>query len=1080
MKKIFIIAALFLFSAKSFSQVFIDGARGGGISPSGNTYAAYYNQFLQGGVKVVYDVTARNALASYLRDTSILVFTKSDSTFWTLTGGVTNANWVKVGFARAGGSGGGGGGTGRVYAGYGLQNTNDSTLEIDSSITATMYAVFTNIHDSLSTATLDKVLGNGNSAPFKDATMRDLTLNRALYLTNSQLRQDGSATIGNAEIDIDGVITGTKFRIYSSPYTAEITSLPMSANRTHKIQDKSDTLAGLDDLRNVVLDYVPYRFATKSLDMGAFDIKSNAAKFGYDSSFNISSTGDLDVYGTGKFAFWHNDDSHTYGRMYADGLKFYDSTSVSFITLDVNQMTRRFSGGSVFALQYPSKAGKYALTSDIYDSSANYVKYTDSITKYATPKQLHDSVSSVKLGTTVANADTTSHDIKLIADQFDNSYIGEKLVQARSTGLISGGIITINGSDASKFDMAAGQGLILNYTSIPARIKNVTIPARTAQTVTNIASQDQTFILIDTTGAIIQSPTFPSPTQRRQYIYAGRLSHSSRTTIGTAETTPDFTYSLGGQYYDFLDAYGKFNISGNVITANDGNLKLDKSAGKVFARSSNYANNILEPHTPTTGALTALSFKYNTRTLSLTTSLTDLDPTNYDNGGTVTAISGSGNQATIQRLFLFPNNVIRIQYGGVVYPSLNAATAAISTEVSVINPILGENAVPIALIAITKNATALNNSSMAAIFPISKGSIGGGNTFVLDTITRFTGIATLGKTYNDSLTLSNSISLKADKATTITVGSGTSAQDISTNRTFLGNVPNVDATNATNITSGTLPNARLSAVPNSSLANSSVTINGTSVSLGGSATVTAAAGTLTGTTLNSTVTGSSLTSVGTLTGGVWNATPLIAAYLPSTTVYTGQANTYTAGFKQTFTASSTTAGINIAGTSTNPSSPSAGDLHYRTDDGSFRWYDGVNSTFRTAANLTGTQTFTNKTIDYSSNTITGVTPLKSYVSLTDASTINWDMSNPKAIVTLGGNRTLSVSNPVNGMSYVLIVKQDATGSRTLTLPNSSWLVVNNGLGIATLTTTANAYDIITIEYDGTHYFVAYGRNFTGF
>lgn len=57
------------------------------------------------------------------------------------------------------------------------------------------------------------------------------------------------------------------------------------------------------------------------------------------------------------------------------------------------------------------------------------------------------------------------------------------------------------------------------------------------------------------------------------------------------------------------------------------------------------------------------------------------------------------------------------------------------------------------------------------------------------------------------------------------------------------------------------------AIANANLANSSITVNGTSISLGASGTVTAAAGTLTGTTLNSTVVTSSLTSVGTLTSG---------------------------------------------------------------------------------------------------------------------------------------------------------------------------------------------------------------------
>ena len=53
-------------------------------------------------------------------------------------------------------------------------------------------------------------------------------------------------------------------------------------------------------------------------------------------------------------------------------------------------------------------------------------------------------------------------------------------------------------------------------------------------------------------------------------------------------------------------------------------------------------------------------------------------------------------------------------------------------------------------------------------------------------------------------------------------------------------------------------------ITNNKLANSSVTINGSTVSLGSTSTITAAANTLTSNTLNSTVVNSSLTSVGTL------------------------------------------------------------------------------------------------------------------------------------------------------------------------------------------------------------------------
>lgn len=99
-----------------------------------------------------------------------------------------------------------------------------------------------------------------------------------------------------------------------------------------------------------------------------------------------------------------------------------------------------------------------------------------------------------------------------------------------------------------------------------------------------------------------------------------------------------------------------------------------------------------------------------------------------------------------------------------------------------------------------------------------------------------------------------------------------------------------------------------------------------------------------------------------------------------------------------------------------------------------------------------------------------------YVALTDGATITWATAGAalsKASVTLGGNRTLSITGAVNGSSGVLIVKQDATGGRTLTLPAGS---IREG-GALTLSTAANAVDVLAWEYDGTNYLWTLGKAF---
>ncbi|MBV6442769.1 MAG: hypothetical protein EPGJADBJ_04493 [Saprospiraceae bacterium] len=95
-------------------------------------------------------------------------------------------------------------------------------------------------------------------------------------------------------------------------------------------------------------------------------------------------------------------------------------------------------------------------------------------------------------------------------------------------------------------------------------------------------------------------------------------------------------------------------------------------------------------------------------------------------------------------------------------------------------------------------------------------------------------------------------------------------------------------------------------------------------------------------------------------------------------------------------------------------------------------------------------------------------------ALTDGATIavNWNNGNTQS-VTLGGNRTFTFANPKSGAQYQIYIKQDGTGSRTVTWPTIKWA----GGSAPTLTTTAGKTDIITITYDGNDYFGSASLNY---
>ena len=81
--------------------------------------------------------------------------------------------------------------------------------------------------------------------------------------------------------------------------------------------------------------------------------------------------------------------------------------------------------------------------------------------------------------------------------------------------------------------------------------------------------------------------------------------------------------------------------------------------------------------------------------------------------------------------------------------------------------------------------------------------------------------------------------------------------------------------------------------------------------------------------------------------------------------------------------------------------------------------------------------------------------------------INWN-NGPVQKVTLTDNATLTFSNPTSGGTYTLILVQDGTGGRAVTL--TGW---DFGDNTPTFNTTLNKKNVVSALYDGSEYLAAF-------
>lgn len=287
----------------------------------------------------------------------------------------------------------------------------------------------------------------------------------------------------------------------------------------------------------------------------------------------------------------------------------------------------------------------------------------------------------------------------------------------QSTGVNSGGLLTVNGGDNTKFDISDGDGYIVN--PVGGAKTRITWSGLTLQSTTY--NGILTFVSMNSSSVPIYSTTIPTNAQQRDLVFLGVLIHVNSVNIDTTNDQQTTMLNPTNQIRDFMEAIGFVNVSGNKISGNS-LLTMTKTEGTLLKFGANYKNDIKNPHVITLPAIdtnigggSPNIFQYRYQDAS-SGALTDVNiiPGEYDDGNGQASPGTVGvSQWTIQRFYSFTSNNLKIQPGQFLYNSLEAAEAAIASEAFITESSIVTNGILIGFLIVVGNATDLTDPAQA-------------------------------------------------------------------------------------------------------------------------------------------------------------------------------------------------------------------------------------------------------------------------------------------------------------------------------------------------------------------------------
>lgn len=302
---------------------------------------------------------------------------------------------------------------------------------------------------------------------------------------------------------------------------------------------------------------------------------------------------------------------------------------------------------------------------------------------------------------------------------------------ANITGILTGGTLTINGSDNTKLDVEAGTGIMVNMTDRDNPV--VEIISWSGATISpNLSGIRSKWIGIQKTapgvGSILVQTNF-TQTELRSIIALGKCWGNGTDVITGRGNYKAGAFSFGKSMQDIAYAIGSINIAGNsFFPTASGSMKLSRTAGESFRFAANYTIEEISPNISSSTAASGISsYNYHIQDQLYTNSESNIDPNYYDLDGTKTAVPAD--KWTVQRVYYFPvSNTVHITYDQHYHDSYAEAYDDLGNDHPVLNTSILEGSILRAFLIIKQGCSDLADTTQVKIIEASSIGAGGGGT----------------------------------------------------------------------------------------------------------------------------------------------------------------------------------------------------------------------------------------------------------------------------------------------------------------------------------------------------------------